>query len=59
MTESFDNEHLAQQILNEEIARELLTEHDPKITDADIEKVFSIMDSPWDAVSLYILLKTK
>lgn len=45
-------------ILNEEIARELLREHDPEITDEQIEITYSRCNGkPFDAVIMYELDK--
>ena len=46
-------------VLNEEIAKELLREHDPEITDEYVNSIYSrcINGNPFDAVIIYELDK--
>jgi hypothetical protein len=45
-------------ILNEEIVRELLIEHEPTIAEADIINMQKIcVDNPWNAAILYQMIK--
>lgn len=46
-----------QEIFNNEIARELMTEANPDVNDADIEYIYSNCEgNPWNAVILYFLI---
>ncbi len=45
-------------ILNEEIARELLLEINPEISDEEFNKVWEICDgNPWDAEIIYKMVR--
>jgi len=47
------------QALNKEIARELLLEKNPAITDEEVDKVWAMCTTgnPWDAPILYALIQ--
>lgn len=46
------------EILNSEIARQCLLQHNPDITEQEIEKVWkACKGNPWDAVPIYAISK--
>jgi hypothetical protein len=50
---------ITDEVLNIEIARELLLEINPEISEAEIKGMLVISSNPWDAPILYKMLQAK